>query len=35
MAAEFLAIVKEYVEINYGEGGKKRSQNKIIPIQPS
>jgi len=35
MAAEFLAIVKEYVEANYGEGGKKRSQNKIIPIQPS
>ena len=35
MAAEFLAIVKEYVETNYGEGGKKRSQNKIIPIQPS
>jgi len=34
MAAEFLAIVKEYVEANYGEGGKKRSQNKIIPIQP-
>ena len=34
MAAEFLAIVKEYVETNYGEGGKKRSQNKIIPIQP-
>ena len=35
MAAEFLAIVKEYVETNYGEGGKKRSQNKIIPIQSS
>lgn len=33
MAAEFLAIVREYVEHNYGEGGKKRSVNRIIPIQ--
>lgn len=33
MAAEFLAIVREYVEHNYGEGGKKRSLNRIIPIQ--
>lgn len=33
MAAEFLAIVREYVETNYGEGGKKRVQRKTIPIQ--
>lgn len=32
MAAEFLAIVREYVETNYGEGGKKRSRSKVIPI---
>lgn len=35
MAAEFLAIVREYVETNYGEGGKKRhTTNKIIKINP-
>ena len=33
MAAEFLQIVQQYVADNYGEGGKKRQQNKIIPIQ--
>ncbi len=33
MAAEFLAIVQEYVETNYGEGGKKRAAGRIIPIQ--
>ena len=33
MAQEFLAIVQEYVKENYGETGKKRSKNKIIPIQ--
>ncbi len=33
MAAEFLAIVQEYVETNYGEGGKKRKAPRVIPIQ--
>ncbi|WP_107687672.1 flavodoxin-dependent (E)-4-hydroxy-3-methylbut-2-enyl-diphosphate synthase [Neisseria wadsworthii] len=33
MAVEFLEIVKEYVETNYGENGKKRSVNRIIPIR--
>lgn len=33
MAAEFLAIVQQYVEENYGEGGKKRHERKI-PIHP-
>ena len=32
MAAEFLAIVEDYVKTNYGEGGSKRNQNRIIPI---
>ncbi|MBF0803070.1 MULTISPECIES: flavodoxin-dependent (E)-4-hydroxy-3-methylbut-2-enyl-diphosphate synthase [Neisseria] len=32
MAAEFLAIVQEYVETNYGEGGKKRNGSRVIPI---
>lgn len=32
MAAEFLAIVQEYVETHYGEGGKKRRASKVIPI---
>ena len=35
MAAEFLAIVQEYVETNYGEGGIKRSQSRVIPIKLS
>ncbi len=34
MAAEFLAIVQEYVETNYGEGGKKRNESRVIPISP-
>lgn len=33
MAAEFLAIVRQYVEENYGEGGKKRARHRTIPIQ--
>lgn len=33
MAAEFLAIVQEYVETHYGEGGKKRRTSKVIPIR--
>lgn len=33
MAVEFLAIVQDYVETNYGEGGKKRNENRIIPIK--
>ena len=33
MAAEFLAIVQDYVVTNYGEGGKKRQINRVIPIQ--
>ena len=33
MAAEFLKIVQEYVETNYGEGGRKRNTAKVIPIQ--
>lgn len=32
MANEFLDIVRQYVEENYGEGGKKRSKNRIVPI---
>ncbi len=32
MAEEFLAIVKQYVEDNYGENGKKRTTNRVIPI---
>ncbi|WP_373741012.1 flavodoxin-dependent (E)-4-hydroxy-3-methylbut-2-enyl-diphosphate synthase [Neisseria sp.] len=35
MAAEFLAIVEDYVKTNYGEGGKKRSQSRVIPIHQS
>ena len=35
MAAEFLAIVQEYVETNYGDGGAKRSQSRVIPIKLS
>lgn len=35
MAEEFLAIVREYVEHNYGEGGAKRHQSKVIPIKVS
>ena len=34
MAAEFLAIVEDYVKTNYGKGGSKRNQNRIIPIRP-
>lgn len=33
IAAEFLEIVEEYVKVNYCEGGAKRNQNRIIPIQ--
>ena len=33
LAAEFLAIVREYVETNYGENGRKRDRSRIIPIQ--
>ncbi|MGF6147126.1 4-hydroxy-3-methylbut-2-en-1-yl diphosphate synthase [Kingella potus] len=33
LAAEFLAIVREYVETNYGENGRKRERSRIIPIQ--
>ena len=33
LAAEFLAIVCEYVENNYGENGRKRDRSRIIPIQ--
>ena len=33
MAAEFLAIVQDYMMVNYGEGGKKRQTNRVIPIQ--
>lgn len=33
MAAEFTAIVDAYVRENYGEGGKKRRERKVIPIQ--
>ena len=33
MAAEFLQIVQQYVAENYSEGGKKRRQSKVIPIQ--
>ncbi|WP_274584418.1 flavodoxin-dependent (E)-4-hydroxy-3-methylbut-2-enyl-diphosphate synthase [Neisseria leonii] len=34
MAAEFLAIVQEYVETHYGEGGRKRAAPRLIPIRP-
>ena len=33
IAAEVLEIVEEYVKVNYCEGGAKRNQNRIIPIQ--
>ena len=33
IAADFLEIVEEYVKVNYCEGGAKRNQNRIIPIQ--
>ena len=33
LAAEFLAIVREYVETIYGENGRKRDRSRIIPIQ--
>lgn len=33
IAAEFLEIVEEYIKVNYCEGGAKRNQNRIIPIQ--
>ena len=33
IAAEFLEIVEEYVKVNYCEGGAKRNQTRIIPIQ--
>ncbi|MDO1509003.1 MULTISPECIES: flavodoxin-dependent (E)-4-hydroxy-3-methylbut-2-enyl-diphosphate synthase [unclassified Neisseria] len=33
MAVEFLAIVQEYVETNYGAGGKKRKDSRVIPIR--
>ena len=33
LAAEFLAIVREYVETHYGENGRKRDRSRIIPIQ--
>ena len=33
IAQEFQAIVEQYVATNYVEGGKLRSQSKIIPIQ--
>ncbi len=33
MAQEFIAIVAQYVHKNYGEGGPKRRQAKVIPIQ--
>ena len=32
MAAEFLALVENYVAANYGEGGAKRRAQKVIPI---
>ena len=32
MAAEFLALVENYVAANYGEGGAKRRAHKVIPI---
>lgn len=35
MAAEFLAIVQEYVAANYGEGGAKRNLSRVIPIKAS
>ena len=34
MALEFLKIVQDYVKTNYGEGGKKRSKSRVIPISP-
>ena len=33
IAAEFLQIVEDYVKTNYCEGGAKRKQNRVIPIQ--
>jgi (E)-4-hydroxy-3-methylbut-2-enyl-diphosphate synthase len=33
IAQEFQALVEQYVANNYAEGGKLRSQSKIIPIQ--
>jgi (E)-4-hydroxy-3-methylbut-2-enyl-diphosphate synthase len=33
IAEEFQAIVEEYVQLNYAEGGKLRRTNKVIPIQ--
>jgi (E)-4-hydroxy-3-methylbut-2-enyl-diphosphate synthase len=33
IAQEFQALVEQYVAHNYAEGGKLRSQSKIIPIQ--
>ncbi|NUF08531.1 flavodoxin-dependent (E)-4-hydroxy-3-methylbut-2-enyl-diphosphate synthase [Snodgrassella sp. ESL0324] len=32
MAEEFLALVEEYIQTNYGEQGKKRETAKVIPI---
>lgn len=32
MAEEFLALVEEYIQTNYGEQGKKRDTAKVIPI---
>lgn len=32
MAEEFLALVENYIHDNYGENGKKRQFNKVIPI---
>ncbi|GLS04753.1 4-hydroxy-3-methylbut-2-en-1-yl diphosphate synthase (flavodoxin) [Chitiniphilus shinanonensis] len=33
VAAEFQAIVEDYVSTRYGEGGAKRAQNKTIPLK--
>ncbi len=35
MAQDFLSIVNQYIEENYGENGKKRSKSRVIPIQQS
>lgn len=35
MAEEFLALVEEYIQHNYGINGKKRHVSKIIPINSS
>jgi (E)-4-hydroxy-3-methylbut-2-enyl-diphosphate synthase len=32
MAEEFLALVENYIHDNYGENGKKRQVDKVIPI---